>query len=52
MNRNEITERILAAKHERGLTVDFKMDVQKRKFPDGDRVVITLDGTFLPYQKW
>ena len=32
--------------------VDFKMDVQKRKSPDGDRVVITLDGKFLPYQKW
>jgi cyanate lyase len=32
--------------------VDFKMDVQKRKSPDGDRVVITLDGKLLPYQKW
>jgi cyanate lyase len=32
--------------------VDFEMDIQKRKSPQGDRVVITLDGKFLPYHKW
>jgi cyanate lyase len=32
--------------------VDFEMDIQKRESPKGDRVVITLDGKFLPYRKW
>jgi cyanate lyase len=32
--------------------VDFEMDIQKRESPKGDRVVITLDGKFLPYHKW
>jgi cyanate lyase len=32
--------------------VDFEMDIQRRESPKGDRVVITLDGKFLPYHKW
>jgi cyanate lyase len=32
--------------------VDFEMDIRKRETPKGDRVVITLDGKFLPYHKW
>lgn len=28
--------------------IDFKMDIDKKEHPDGDRVVITLDGKFLP----
>jgi cyanate lyase len=32
--------------------IDFEMDIQKRPSPKGDRVVITLDGKFLPYHKW
>jgi cyanate lyase len=32
--------------------VDFEMDIKKRESPKGDRVVITLDGKFLPYHKW
>ena len=32
--------------------IDFTMDIQKKKDPNGDRVVVTLDGKFLPYKKW
>jgi cyanate lyase len=32
--------------------IDFTMKVEKRPDPKGDRVVITLDGKFLPYKKW
>lgn len=32
--------------------IDFTMDIQKKEHPDGDRVIVTLDGKFLPYKKW
>jgi cyanate lyase len=32
--------------------IDFEMDIKKRESPKGDRVVITLDGKYLPYHKW
>jgi cyanate lyase len=32
--------------------IDFEMDVQKKADPKGDRVVITMNGKFLPYRKW
>jgi cyanate lyase len=32
--------------------IDFEMDIQKKEDPKGDRVVITMDGKFLPYKKW
>lgn len=32
--------------------IDFEMDLQKKEDPKGDRVVITLNGKFLPYRKW
>jgi cyanate lyase len=32
--------------------IDFTMDVQKQADPKGDRVVITMNGKFLPYKKW
>jgi cyanate lyase len=32
--------------------IDFEMDVEKKQDPHGDRVVITLNGKFLPYKKW
>jgi cyanate lyase len=32
--------------------IDFTMDVQKQADPKGDRVVVTLNGKFLPYKKW
>lgn len=32
--------------------IDFEMDIQKKEDPKGDRVIITLNGKFLPYKKW
>jgi cyanate lyase len=32
--------------------IDFTLDVQKNADPNVDRVVITMDGKFLPYKKW
>ncbi|AHH99137.1 hypothetical protein KALB_5776 [Kutzneria albida DSM 43870] len=30
--------------------INFRLDVARQPDPDGDRVVITLNGKFLPYQ--
>lgn len=30
--------------------INFSLDVQKKPHPSGDRVVVTFDGKFLPYQ--
>lgn len=32
--------------------IDFTLDVQKVADPKGDRVVVTMNGKFLPYKKW
>ena len=32
--------------------IDFSMDVAKEDNPKGDRVVITMNGKFLPYKAW
>lgn len=32
--------------------IDFTMDIQKQADPKGDRVVVTLNGKFLPYKAW
>jgi cyanate lyase len=32
--------------------IDFELDIQKEEDPKGDRVVITMNGKFLPYKKW
>jgi cyanate lyase len=32
--------------------IDFKMEVEKEAHPKGDRVVVKLNGKFLPYTKW
>lgn len=32
--------------------IDFTMDIERKEDPDGDRVVVTLDGKFLPTKKW
>ena len=32
--------------------IDFRMDVRRKADPAGDRVVVTLDGKFLPYRRW
>jgi cyanate lyase len=30
--------------------INFSVDMQKKSHPSGDRVVVTFDGKFLPYQ--
>lgn len=30
--------------------INFSLDLQKKEHPSGDRVVVTFDGKFLPYQ--
>ena len=32
--------------------IDFSMDIDKHEHPKGDRVVVTLNGKFLPYKAW
>ncbi len=32
--------------------IDFELDVQRKEDPKGDRVVVTMNGKFLPYKKW
>lgn len=32
--------------------IDFSMDVEKKEDPKGDRVILTLNGKFLPYKTW
>ncbi len=32
--------------------IDYNMNIDKEKNPAGDRVVITLNGKFLPYKSW
>jgi cyanate lyase len=32
--------------------IDFELDVQRKEDPKGDRVVITMNGKFLPYKVW
>jgi len=32
--------------------IDFTMDIDKQEDPKGDRVIVTMNGKFLPYKKW
>lgn len=32
--------------------IDFSMEVEKEEDPKGDRVVVTMNGKFLPYKSW
>lgn len=32
--------------------IDFTMEIDKQKDPEGDRVVVKLNGKFLPYKSW
>lgn len=32
--------------------IDFSMDISKEENPAGDRVVVTLNGKFLPYKRY
>lgn len=32
--------------------IDFTCEIDKEEDPKGDRVVVTMNGKFLPYKKW
>lgn len=32
--------------------IDFTCDISKQEDPKGDRVIVTMNGKFLPYKKW
>ncbi len=32
--------------------IDYEMDIKRLEVPKGDRVLVTLNGKFLPYKKW
>lgn len=32
--------------------IDFSMEVDKQEDPKGDRVIVTMNGKFLPYKSW
>ena len=32
--------------------IDFSLDIDKQEDPKGDRVVVTINGKFLPYKIW
>jgi len=32
--------------------IDFEIDIRKKEDPKGDRVIVELNGKFLPYKKW
>ena len=32
--------------------IAFTCEIEKKEDPKGDRVVVTMDGKFLPYKKW
>lgn len=32
--------------------IDFSMQIEKEENPAGDRVVVTMNGKFLPYRSW
>jgi cyanate lyase len=32
--------------------IDFEMTIDKKEDPKGDRVIVTMNGKFLPYRKW
>jgi len=32
--------------------IDFELDIQREEDPKGDRVIVTMNGKFLPYRKW
>lgn len=32
--------------------IDYTMEVEKQEDPKGDRVVVTMNGKFLPYKRW
>lgn len=33
-------------------SIDIDIDIDKEENPNGDRVIIVLNGKFLPYKTW
>ena len=33
-------------------TLNFSLDIEKVPDPKGDRVIVIMNGKFLPYKKW
>lgn len=50
----ETIKEMIAEKFGDGImsAIDFTMDISKQEDPKGDRVVVTLNGKFLPYKSW
>lgn len=50
----ETLRQIVGEKFGNGImsAIDFTLDVAKEENPAGDRVVITMNGKFLPYKSW
>jgi cyanate lyase len=32
--------------------IDFELSIDRREDPKGDRVVVTMNGKYLPFKKW
>jgi cyanate lyase len=32
--------------------IDFKLEIRREEDPKGDRVIVTMNGKFLPYKRW
>jgi len=50
----EVLKEVVQEKFGDGImsAIDFTMDVDKEENAKGDRVVLTLNGKFLPYRSW
>ena len=50
----EVLKEVVQEKFGDGImsAIDFTMDVDKEENEKGDRVVLTLNGKFLPYKSW
>ena len=50
----ETIKELIAEKFGDGImsAIDFSMDIDKEENPAGNRVVITMNGKFLPYKSW
>jgi len=50
MGRAEAADRRDETPEQRADAINFRFDVRREPDPAGDRVVVTLNGKFLPYQ--
>ncbi len=50
----ETIKELIAEKFGDGImsAIDFTMNIDRQADPKGDRVVVTLNGKFLPYKSW